>query len=377
MKKMINILDGSLPVFYRVLFIVMAFVLGAVIGSFLNVVIIRLPRHEPITGLNNRSHCMSCGKQLKNIDLIPVLSYIFLGGKCRFCKAPISPRYWIVELITAVTFTLSLLVYGISYLLVFAFILAPVLIVASGIDIDTMTIPNGCSIIIAVLGTAALIISACTGDMPWYDHLIGAAAVSVPFAVLMMFGGMGGGDVLLMASAGLLLGWKRIIVAAAIGIVLGAVGGAIELLTVPKGLKKKAAEASERIAKEWYEKQKENDIYVIEGRSDAVFGSMFKGRSDIESECLDKKCWHGTPDIDALNSALDSELSDISKFGISIVITNVRDKKDSAKEQDPRGIVETVTCKRQVVFGPYLSLGIMTAFLIGDRILSWYFGFML
>ena len=98
---MLSIFDERFPVYYTVIFIVLSFILGAVIGSFLNVVIIRVPRHEPISGAHNRSHCMSCGKQLSNIDLIPILSYIFLGGKCRFCKAKISPRYWIVELTTA------------------------------------------------------------------------------------------------------------------------------------------------------------------------------------------------------------------------------------------------------------------------------------
>ena len=356
-----NIFDGSFPVIYPIIFVVLTFILGAVIGSFLNVVIIRVPRHEPISGAHNRSHCMSCGHQLGTLDLVPIFSYIFLGGKCRYCKAKISPRYWVVELITACAFTLSLLTLGLTVYLLMAFVLAAALVVASGIDIDRMEIPYGCSIVITVLGIIATVMSVFTGDMPWYDHLIGAAAVSVPFAILAMFGAMGGGDVQLMAAAGLLLGWKNVIPAAAIGIVLGAIGGSLELLSVPRGISKLAREKSLEIAEKWYAEQKEKDVYVLPEKTEAIYGSIFKGRSDIEAECVDPKCWNGTPDIDSLNAMLDAELSEVSKFGISIVLTNEK--------------VTKVTCKRQVVFGPYLSVGIMTAYLVGDFIVNWYLGF--
>ena len=357
---MLDIFDPRLPAVFPVLFIILTFILGAVIGSFLNVVIIRIPRHEPISGTHNRSHCMSCGKQLSNIDLIPIFSYIFLGGKCRFCKAKISPRYWIVELLTALVFTLCVIRLGLSVSLLISFVLAGALIAASGIDIDTMEIPYRFSIIIAALGVIATIISAVTGDMPWYDHLIGAAAVSVPFALLAMFGAMGGGDVQLMAAAGLLLGWKNVIPAAAAGIVLGAVGGSIELLSVPKGTKKRALEKSREIAEAWYSAQRENGCSVHDGKTDVIYGSIFKGKSDIEADCIDEKLWTSKPDINALNDALTAELSDISKFAVSFVL-------DSDK-------ITKVTCKRQVVFGPYLSAGIMTAYLFGTQIVGWYTG---
>ncbi len=366
----LSIFDGRFPVFYTVIFIVMAFILGAVIGSFLNVVIIRVPRHEPISGTHNRSHCMSCGTQLKNIDLIPIISYIFLRGKCRTCKAKISPRYWIVELTTAVAFTLSIIMLGLAPTLPVAFVLIGALIVASGIDIDKMEIPYGCSLTVAGLGVIATVVSIFTYDdkvvptifnMPWYEHLIGAAAVAVPFAVLALFGAMGGGDVQLMAGAGLLLGWKYIIPAAAIGIVLGAIGGGIELISIPKGTKKRALEKAAEVAGNWYSQQKENGISVAEGKDDVIYGFIFKGKADIEAECIDEKCWTEKPDIASLREMLDEELSDITKFAVSFVIDDQKIKK--------------VNCKRQVVFGPYLSVGIFAGFLFGETIISWYMGF--
>ncbi len=366
----LSIFDGRFPVYYTVIFIIMAFILGAVIGSFLNVVIIRVPRHEPISGTHNRSHCMSCGTQLKNIDLIPIISYIFLRGKCRTCKAKISPRYWIVELATAIAFTLSIIMLGLAPTLPVAFVLIGALVVASGIDIDKMEIPYGCSITVAALGVIATVVSAFTYDdrvvttifnMPWYDHLIGAVAVSVPFAVLALFGAMGGGDVQLMAGAGLLLGWKYMIPATAIGIVIGAIGGGIELISVPKGTKKRAKEKVTEIAEKWYSDQKESGISVVEGKDDVIYGAIFKGKADIESDCIDEKCWTEKPDIEALRNMIDEELSDISKFAVSFVIDDQKIKK--------------VNCKRQVVFGPYLSVGIFVGLLFGEKIVSWYMGF--
>ncbi len=339
----------QLPVPYTVTFVVMAFILGSVIGSFLNVVILRTPLKQSI--VVNRSHCMTCGNQLKNIDLIPIFSYIFLGGKCRFCKSKISPRYWIVELLTALMYVAAICVLGISVPLLYALVLFPVLIVASGIDIDYMQIPYTCSIITAALG----VISIFTDGAPWHEHLLGAVVIAVPFAILALFGAMGGGDVQLMAAAGLLLGW-RIIPAAAIGIVLGAIGGTVTLLTIPKQLKKETNEAVEKIAAEWYEAQRENGIYVLEGKSDALFGNIFKGKCDIEETCPDEKLWSGKPDIKSLNERI-NELN-TKDFAVSIVIENDKIQKSS--------------CKKQIVFGPYLSAGIAAGFLFGEQIINWY-----
>lgn len=208
---------------YNVIYTVIAviiFVMGSTVGSFLNVLAYRIPIKESI--VKGRSHCTTCGKQILNRDLIPVFSWIFLRGKCRFCGEKISPRYMIVELICGISYLAAFLVLGLSIKLAFAVVLFPVLIVLSLWDIDRKEIPYTCSIIIAVLGLLSFLVK----DMPWYEHLIGMAVIAVPFAVLCFLGAMGGGDVQLMAAAGLLLGWS-VIPAAMIGIILGAVVGVI------------------------------------------------------------------------------------------------------------------------------------------------------
>ncbi len=197
---------------------ILFFILGSIIGSFLNVLVYRLPKKESI--VKGRSHCTHCGRQIRNIDLIPIISYLMLGGKCRYCKKPISPRYMIVELLTACSYLTAYLALGYSAELIYAVILFPVLIILSLWDLNHKEIPYTCSIIIAVLG----VISIFTLPIPWYEHLIGAVIVSLPFGVLCFLGAMGGGDVQLMAAAGLLLGWS-IVPSALIGIILGAIFG--------------------------------------------------------------------------------------------------------------------------------------------------------
>ncbi len=205
---------------FTVAFAAVFFLLGSVIGSFLNVIAYRVPIKESL--VKGRSHCTSCGKQILNRDLIPIFSWIFLKGRCRFCKEKISPRYMIVEFLTAISYLGAFLVFGFSIKLAYAAVLFPVLMVLSLWDIDRKEIPYTCSIIIALLGIASFF----TADMPWYEHLIGCAVIAVPFAILCFLGAMGGGDVQLMAAAGLLLGWS-IVPAAMIGIVLGAIAGII------------------------------------------------------------------------------------------------------------------------------------------------------
>lgn len=204
--------------FLTVISAILFFLMGSVIGSFLNVLAYRIPIKESI--VKGRSHCTTCGKQIKNIDLIPIFSWIFLGGKCRYCKSRISARYMIVELITGLSYLSAFLVLGLTGELIYAAILFPVLIILSLWDMDHKEIPYTCSILIALMG----IVSIFTSQVPWYEHLIGAVIIAVPFGVLCFFGAMGGGDVQLMAAAGLLLGWS-VVPAAMVGIILGALFG--------------------------------------------------------------------------------------------------------------------------------------------------------
>lgn len=209
---------------YEILLYFIIFLYGIVFGSFLNVLIYRLPLKENIA--TEHSHCMTCGEKIQWYDLIPLVSYIILGGKCRHCKAKISPQYPIIEATNGVMYVIIFLVHGfnpVSILMCFAF---SIFIVISVIDWRTFEIPFSLNVSIGVLAVIRIILD----HNNLLDYLIGFCAIS-GFMLICLFIGraikgidaFGGGDIKLMAFAGLLLGWKCIILAFLIGCILGAV----------------------------------------------------------------------------------------------------------------------------------------------------------
>lgn len=196
------------------------FLFGTVIGSFLNVCIYRIPKHETV--VTERSHCMTCGYQLQWYDMIPVLSWLVLKGKCRKCKAPVSAQYPIVEAGNGILYLIVFLANGLNFISVLYCLLASALLVLSVIDIRTYEIPFGINVFILALGLIRLLLD----YRNWPEHLIGLFAVSIFLEIILLLSqgrAIGGGDVKLMAAAGLLLGWKEIILALFIGCVLGSV----------------------------------------------------------------------------------------------------------------------------------------------------------
>jgi leader peptidase (prepilin peptidase) / N-methyltransferase len=219
---------------------VFIFVFGLIIGSFLNVCILRIPGERSI--VVGSSSCMDCGARLTVIDLVPLFSYLFLRGKCRHCGKKISPIYPVVESLTGVLFLLLYLWYGLDYrIIVFAALIA-ILIVISFIDFRHMIIPDGLVIAVLIIGLIQLGITVFTGVFGnWLDYVIGFFAGGVPLFLIALFctyllkkEAFGGGDVKLMAAAGLVIGWKLTITSYLIGIILGAFVGVILLATGKK-----------------------------------------------------------------------------------------------------------------------------------------------
>lgn len=202
------------------------FVLGLVTGSLLNVCIYRMPRKKSI--ITPRSHCPRCGKTIGWFDNIPLLSYIGLRGKCRFCKEKISPLYFTVELLTGLVFLSFFNHFGLSAVFVVYTALACALIVATFIDFKIREIPDEITIPGMILG---LILSFAFPQLmgkdvrfaAFIDSFVGLLTGGASIYLLSMFGtvvfrkklkelgeesAMGGGDVKLLAMIGAYLGWK-------------------------------------------------------------------------------------------------------------------------------------------------------------------------
>lgn len=232
--------------FYSAKFFLMAvpivFLYGICIGSFLNVVIIRLPRGESL--IKRSSHCMTCGAKIRIIDLIPVFSWLFLRGRCHSCGEKISPRYPIVEALNGFLYLACFAAFGLNANAFLMCIFASLLVCIAFIDWDTMDMYIPMLLIIAFLAIPSHFVTRISIT----DRVIGLFAVSVPFFLIGEISGafikkktgekirgIELGDTILMACAGVYLGWKAVVPAAFIGIILGAIVGII--------LKKKTAES--------------------------------------------------------------------------------------------------------------------------------------
>ena len=203
-----------------ILLYIVIFLYGIIIGSFLNVCIYRIPKKENIA--TTRSHCMSCGYQLKWYDLVPLFSYLVLRGKCRKCGNKISVQYPVIEALNGGLYLLVFWRYGLSIDSLLYCLLFSALIVLSVIDFRTYEIPLGINIFILTLGLVRVV----TDLSHWFDYGIGLLSVSVPLLLIYLVTkgrGIGGGDVKLMAAVGLLIGWKLNLLGFLLGCILGSV----------------------------------------------------------------------------------------------------------------------------------------------------------
>ena len=200
---------------------IMTLLLGLCVGSFLNVLIYRIPLEQEF--VKTPSHCMSCGHPLKWYELIPVFSWVAQGGKCRSCGVRLSAQYPIVEALNGSMWLLTAVLFKGDWLTVALYCgLFSMLLVLSVIDWRTYLIPNGINLTIFVLGLVRL----ATDFANWPTYVIGMASVSLVFLLLHILtggNGLGMGDVKLVAAAGLLLGWPKMILAVLVGSVSGAV----------------------------------------------------------------------------------------------------------------------------------------------------------
>ena len=218
--------------------LLMLVLLGAAVGSFLNVCIFRIP--QGISIVSPLSHCPSCGRRIRVRDNLPVISYFFLGGCCRDCGARISWRYPLVESATAAGAGLLFLKYGLTPALAAAFLFLCFLIVIAFIDLDQRMIPHVLTLsgiplfaLLAVLAMELQMLDVFLGAM------IGAAVlyfVAVYYETLTGREGMGGGDINLLAMLGAFLGWQALPFILLAASFIGSVVGVILILAKGKTL---------------------------------------------------------------------------------------------------------------------------------------------
>lgn len=248
--------------FYVVIYI-FAFLYGICIGSFSNVCILRVPVKESIVP---GSHCMTCGHKLAWYDLVPLFSWLFLGGKCRYCHKKISKQYPLVEGANGLLYALIFIINGVSFESGVFCLMTTALIAVAVVDWRTFEIPDSFNLFIFILGViltvidvvcaafgrtgrfgsrelipaSTLVRGTATVKSVLLDHLLGMGIVGGFLLLLFLITvgrAMGGGDVKLMLAAGLVLGVERTVTGFLIGCIGGSIIHLIRMASMPKGKK--------------------------------------------------------------------------------------------------------------------------------------------
>ena len=341
---------------------------GLAIGSFLNVCIYRLPRGEFFS--RARSYCPKCSAPIRARDNIPLISYIVLRGKCRSCGQPISPRYPVVEALTAALFIANFAYFGVHPLTIVWDIAVCALITAAFIDLDTFEIPDSAILVLLVLGAVTF---APFGGVSWQDKLIGCACVSVPMLIVCLLGGMGFGDVKLYFVLGLLLGWQKTLVLFLFSAVFGAAGSLIVMAVRKRKAASGGEDAADNIPKSSTDPDRVTDESTDPDR--ATDGST--DPDAISEDTTNSDIVRGeTTDIDASarNAAKTEQTheedtpSDKNRGKARIFF------KKRGEEGEEREDAFTRAAKRgsAVPFGPFIALATVVALYGGDAIISFY-----
>jgi leader peptidase (prepilin peptidase)/N-methyltransferase len=215
------------------------FIFGAVVGSFLNVCIFRIP--AKISIIKPLSQCPHCHHPVRFYNNIPIISFIMLRGKCRDCGGKISWRYPLVELITAVLSLLLFLQFGLTLKFLIFFIFTAVLIVITFIDLDHQIIPD----VLTLPGIPIfLLLAIFVVKVPWLEALIGLLigggmlfAIAFIYQLITKREGMGGGDIKLLAMIGGFLGWKSLIFILLVSSFSGAIVGIAAMVIQKQDMK--------------------------------------------------------------------------------------------------------------------------------------------
>ncbi|WP_032120654.1 prepilin peptidase [Clostridium amazonitimonense] len=219
---------------------VMVFILGAIVGSFLNVCIYRIPREESIS--YPFSHCINCGNRIKAYDLIPILSYVFLKGRCRFCKERVSIVYPLVETLTAFIFLIAYIKFGYTFYFFKYMVMSSFFIVISFIDIkyqDVYSITVYPPLILALI--FSVLEKVIFNYNPW-NYILGALfSALIMFIIFYFTKGIGAGDIEIAALAGGVLGIKYTPIILILSFIFGAIISTLLILIKVKNRKDSVA----------------------------------------------------------------------------------------------------------------------------------------
>jgi leader peptidase (prepilin peptidase) / N-methyltransferase len=211
------------------------FIVGLILGSFFNVCIYRIPAGKSV--VYPPSSCGHCNTRLRALDMIPVFSYLFLGGKCRYCKQGFSARYAVIELMTGIIYAALFINYGFTFVFVKYIVLSSFLIVIGMIDYDTTDVYFTTTISGIIAGIAFAVIGYFLGNgfmQYFWGALLGGGLIT---AIILLTKGMGWGDVEICLLCGVFIGLKLMAVTLFLSFILGGIIGVLLIITKKKSRK--------------------------------------------------------------------------------------------------------------------------------------------
>jgi len=329
--------------------LVLAFAFGAVVGSFLNVVIWRMPRGESLS--HPGSHCPQCNRPLRPYENIPLASYLALRGRCRTCGARIAPRYFWVELLTAAVFTAICARFGPTLETIAYSLFAAALIAALFIDLEHYIIPDELNTFALMVAVGLDLARMATGDPAhapvwgWLPRsLLGAVVCAGIFVAIQMLGllafrkeAMGDGDVKLARAIGAMLPLSQALVSFFLAVAVGAVLGTLMIMA-----RSRSGAAASAAAADQAEQPLDEEPLAV---SDVLM------RSAIYTTFAD----------------LGLQLGRFLRIPPLERVANKLDPPGSLAEED-----DFVAGPTHVPFGPFLVIGALLAVFVGDRLVAWY-----
>jgi len=201
--------------------------LGAAVGSFLNVVLVRTAGHRPY--LVGRSACPHCGRTLRWYELVPVGSFLMLGGRCRTCRKRLSVQYLLMECLTAALFMLVFLRFGFSLMTPLGMVVVSAMLLIAMYDLRWSLIPDEFSYLLIAAG----LLAASVGGVSWVDLMVGVLAGGAFFGgqyLLSRGRWIGSGDIFLGIALGALLGWRALALALGLAYFLGALVAIVQIM---------------------------------------------------------------------------------------------------------------------------------------------------
>ena len=299
-----------------------------------------------------RPCCFICGEKMSPADCV---GQLITHRLCAECGNRLPTGYHLTEAAVAVIYAAGALIIPDTFGLIVFCVLTAVLVTAAAVDVRIMKVPYFCSLCVLIVGTVIFIASAAGGDGQWKSMIAGAVLAAVLLAVPAFMGGIGGGDLQFLLAGSFVLGLKGTALAFLITVLSGAAGSAAVVIADRHSHNNKYTSVISDTLSEWYSIQKENGKALPHGAADTVYFRVTGRKINAGDIGHNSALWQSEPDIELLGELLSGRSADVpAKLSVTVRL----------EQRDDGGTDIQVKCRRIIALAPYISAGIIVAYLL-------------